>query len=147
MTLLYFSWNSLWFGWKFHLHLERNCHLCSLRFLPNHSYSLAISLARFPSNFLPHSLPSSWNGYTTDSRLFSAHEPAEKDTWPQGLCARKPRWWLTVASLCLLSRINFVMDQGMWSFRAEVMFQLAAARKSLTAMFIAVFWLKWTSDR
>lgn len=88
MTLLYFSWNSLWFGWKFHLHLKRNCHLCFLRFLPDHSYSLAISLARFPSNFLPHSLPSSWNGYDWFPPLFCAWACRKRYLTPGPLFAK-----------------------------------------------------------
>ena len=75
MTLLYFRWNSLWFCWKFHLHLERNCHLFFLRFLPDHSYFLVISLAQFPRNFLPHKPPSSWktwNAYEWFPPLFCA---------------------------------------------------------------------------
>lgn len=114
MTLLYFCWNSLWFGWKF-FWLERNCHLFFLQFLPDHSYSLVISLAQFTWNYLPHKPPSSWKTWNANHSflpLFCAWAwPAANDTWLQGLCARKLRWWLTIVLPCLLSRIKFIMDQ------------------------------------
>ena len=70
LAILY--WNALWFGWKFHLHLERNCHLFFLWFFSDHSYSLAISLAQFLLKFLPHKSPSTWKQRFPP---LSAHEP------------------------------------------------------------------------
>lgn len=153
MTLLYFSWNSLWFGWKFHFHLERNCHLCFFRFLPDHSYSLAISLARFPSNFLPHSLPSSWNGYGYGydwfPRLFCAWASWKRYLTPGPLCAKTK---MVADSSFTLPSVADKFRYGPSPRGCQVLeqkwcFNLQLLAKVLPPCSLRVFWLKWTSDR
>lgn len=94
MTLLCLHRNSLWFGWKFHLHLERNAYLLCLPSVHDDLHSVAISLAQILLNFLSPLRPS----FQTPRPNWFHQFPPLFCSWVA--CHKEQREYLTPGPLC-----------------------------------------------